>query len=817
VTGRDVHLTGAVWMRFRAELRTQWIGMVSLAVLVGIAGGPILTAVAGARRTDTSLQRVEKAQLAPDLLINPDGSDSSPTFAHEWQAVDSLPNIEAISTLDGIAAVPVDATGHLHLEETDNVDLAVENGFEQVARPHLLSGRHPNVSNPDEILINEVRAKREHLVVGSQIRLAILSLDDLSSSALPGQLPSPRFIDNFIVVGVGLTLDEAARAADDPNLKSTTLFTPAFVRKLGKSTPLYVGKWVRLTHGARDVPSFEAGVRAVMNTKTESFDLSINFQEGRLTSARAQRAVRPYVLALWLFAGLATVAAIGVVSQAVARSTRPLRVEQARLVAVGFTHRQILRTAALRAAFVGVLGAAMSVSFAGAASGFMPIGPLRRIEPVRGLQIDWLVFAVGAAGVVTFVVASAVVAMRRRRPVRANATRMPVADLLASSGAPVPLVTGIRFALDRGRDGFVPLRSTLLGIVVAIAALVATLVYGAGLTRFTSTPERYGWPWDCLVTANSELAPMVDTSMAEITSIKAHALGMYSQFDIAGNSVAAVGIDPTPGVPYLPILRGRAPVSDDQIVLGETTLRSAHLRIGSKVPVTVQHSARVFTVVGTAVFPRLAPYPGSEPTGLGVGAGTTAHSIRTLGAQLGGTFFVVMQRPGTHTDLAALGTLLNKNLTLDQRVDVVGAQRPNDVFSYHDLSSTPIALAAVLIALALGSSAHLLVTGVRTRRRDIAVLKTFGLARQDVRSIILVQATVLMGAALIVAVPTGWIAGRALWMTTAHWLGIGADSAFPALRLTLVVVAALITANAIALGPAIAAARTRPAVTLRRE
>jgi hypothetical protein len=66
-------------------------------------------------------------------------------------------------------------------------------------------------------------------------------------------------------------------------------------------------------------------------------------------------------------------------------------------------------------------------------------------------------------------------------------------------------------------------------------------------------------------------------------------------------------------------------------------------------------------------------------------------------------------------------------------------------------------------------------------------------------------------------VPLGVLAGRALWITTAHWLGIASDPSIPGVRLGLVVVIAVAAANAIAIGPAVVAARIRPAVALRSE
>jgi ABC-type lipoprotein release transport system permease subunit len=807
---------GAVWMRFRAELRTKWTGMLGVALLVGVAGGTMFAAAAGARRTDSSLGRVVRDQRTPDLLINPNGSDGSPVFQREWAAIDRLPGIRAIGTVDGVAALPLDAHGKLDVAGANgSIDLAPEDRvtLDAVQRPHLLAGRYPSPDRVDEVLVNEVAARRLHLAVGQRIRRAILAQDDFPEGNNPDAVPKPRFVDEFTVVGIGLSLDEAARASDDPMLFESTAFTPAFERRLTGITPLYVGKVVLLEHGARDVPAFEARVRAVMHEKTRGFDGSINFQEGSLTNARVARAVRPYVLALWIFTAMASLAALAVIGQAIVRSMRPLRAEGERLSALGFTRRQLVQTAALRGAVIGGVGGVVAVLLAFVTSGVMPIGPLRRVEPVRGLQFDPLVLVGGAAAVVFLVVATAMFSMRRRDGRdRAGAA---IGDRLARAGAPVKVVSGVRFALDRGRDRAVPVVSTMLGISVALAALVATMVYGSGLNRFTTTPVRYGWPWSYQVAADAS-PDAVAKALRSVPAIGGYAAGVYSQFDINGHSVAAVGIDRAPGVSSLPMLNGRAPETDDEVALGATTMRSLHLHVGDTVPVTAQQKSRTFRIVGTAVFPRFAPYTGSEPTGLGIGAATTAHAIGTLGAPLGSHFFMVVARPGMQLDGATIAQSVRRAAP-SAFVDVFGPQRPNDVLSYDRLSTTPLVLAGVLVLLALGSAIHLLVTGVRSRRRDIALLKIFGMTRGDARAAVLVQATVLAGLALLVAVPFGVFAGRALWIATAHWLGIATDPSIPGIGVALVIGIAVVAANLIAIGPAIVAARIRPAVALRFE
>ncbi len=72
---------------------------------------------------------------------------------------------------------------------------------------------------------------------------------------------------------------------------------------------------------------------------------------------------------------------------------------------------------------------------------------------------------------------------------------------------------------------------------------------------------------------------------------------------------------------------------------------------------------------------------------------------------------------------------------------MISEQRPGDIEDYASIRDTPLALAAVLIVLAVGTLAYVLLTTVRRRRRDLAVLKTLGLTRAQVRGVVAWEAT----------------------------------------------------------------------------
>ena len=126
-------------------------------------------------------------------------------------------------------------------------------------------------------------------------------------------------------------------------------------------------------------------------------------------------------------------------------------------------------------------------------------------------------------------------------------------------------------------------------------------------------------------------------------------------------------------------------------------------------------------------------------------------------------------------------------------------------------------LGTVLAVLAVGTLAHVLLTSVRRRRRDLAVLKTLGLTRPEVLRLVAWQATALAAAALLIGVPLGVIAGRQAWAFFANAAGVDARPDVPLSLVLLAVPVTLLLANVIAALPGWTAARLRPATVLHAE
>jgi ABC-type lipoprotein release transport system permease subunit len=129
----------------------------------------------------------------------------------------------------------------------------------------------------------------------------------------------------------------------------------------------------------------------------------------------------------------------------------------------------------------------------------------------------------------------------------------------------------------------------------------------------------------------------------------------------------------------------------------------------------------------------------------------------------------------------------------------------------------PLALSGLLVLAALATLVHVLVTSIRRRRRDLAILKTLGFVRRQVSATVAWQATTLASIALLVGLPLGAAIGRWVWTVFADRIGVIPEPVVDLPPLLLAIPVTLLLANLIALIPGRLAAATPPATALRAE
>jgi len=142
---------------------------------------------------------------------------------------------------------------------------------------------------------------------------------------------------------------------------------------------------------------------------------------------------------------------------------------------------------------------------------------------------------------------------------------------------------------------------------------------------------------------------------------------------------------------------------------------------------------------------------------------------------------------------------------------VLTAHQPADIVNLSRVRRLPDGLAAILGGVALATIGHTLITSVRRRRQDLAVLKALGFVGAQVVRTVIWQATTLLAVALVIGVPLGVVLGRLGWKLLVETMALPVEPVLPLLWLSLLVMVGLASANLIAVGPALGAARTRTA------
>jgi ABC-type lipoprotein release transport system permease subunit len=142
---------------------------------------------------------------------------------------------------------------------------------------------------------------------------------------------------------------------------------------------------------------------------------------------------------------------------------------------------------------------------------------------------------------------------------------------------------------------------------------------------------------------------------------------------------------------------------------------------------------------------------------------------------------------------------------------------PAEIERLRQIDRLPMVLAAFIAAVALLAVGYALVTAVRRRGHDLAILKTLGFQRRQVRATVAWHASTVAILGLGVGMPLGIVVGKVIWGLIADDLGVSPSAAVPLLALAAVVLAVLLVANVAAAVPARAAARIRPSVVLRSE
>jgi hypothetical protein len=666
--------------------------------------------------------------------------------------------------------------------------------------------------------VNETAAERFGYRVGQRLDLGTWDPDVFDH---PGP---PKLRMTATIVGIGLFPEEVVQ--DDTDRSPLILLTPAYTRE---ALPYVQYEWqgLVLRHGDADTDAFNRRYADALDAGSPLF-----FRVTSVTTFHTQQAVRPLSIALTLFGAIALLACLVLVGLALNRQLRSQPEERAVLRAMGATPAG--SSAAVAAgAFVAVLaGAGLAALLAYLASPLMPIGRVRTVEVATGLDADWTVLGFGALLLVAILGLVVGLTAWRAAPHRSldGPQRIRTSKLVtAAQGAGLSPagVAGLRLAVEPGRGRTaVPVRSVMLGVAIAVLALVAATTFGSSLDALVDRPHLFGWAWDATLVDSAGYGnarvDMAHKVLDRDPNVDAWAGAFFGAAPLDGTTVALLGVTPGASV-HPPILEGRSIESTHEIVVGSATLGKLGKRVGDDVTIGEGPTKRTLRVVGTATLPTLGVVHGAY-TSLGVGAivdrtAVPGYDRADTGGEPGPNVIFVRFREGVD-HAAAFARLHRETPTIAEttgNIVVVRAQRPAEIVNASDIGSSPTILAAVLVVAALASLALALGSSVRRRRHDLALLKTLGFTRRQLAATVRWQATVTVVAGLLVGVPLGVIAGRWLWDVFARDLDVVPEPSTPFVLLLAISAVALVVGILAAAIPARAARRVRPARILRSE
>jgi putative ABC transport system permease protein len=296
------------WRELAAR-RRSWAVLV---LLVAFAGGAVLTAAAGALRTDSAYPRFLKASKASDVLIAPSGTGQAGFSGLDayLSAVALLPDVRAMAPVAGLNVTPL---GHGSRAATaSNILAPVDGRFGHLLEvPKVLAGKLPAPDRAGEIAIDQRGADTMDLHVGSE-----LTMRAVPDNPTPGTGRAGPLLLRERVVGIIVTRGSVF-PVNEQDKGPTIMASPALFHRLGTRYVGYGGAYVQLRPGVSP-ETFRH--RAQSLTREFPAAGSQVFVADLKTQATAvEHAIRPAAMALALFALVLAVTALLIVGQAAAR------------------------------------------------------------------------------------------------------------------------------------------------------------------------------------------------------------------------------------------------------------------------------------------------------------------------------------------------------------------------------------------------------------------------------------------------------------------------------------------------------------------
>ncbi len=834
------------WYPFRTTFRRRWAGYLSIVLLIGLVGGLAMASIAGARRTQSAFPAYLRATDASDLQFQSSSVVSTFSAENLDEKLAHLPHVAHVASAPYLLVIPAAPDGK-PIPAAFNDDEVQEVGSEGGMyftrdRVTVTRGRMADPASTDQMVATAEAARLSGWHLGETVPFDAFSAqqaEEAGFNPLTGR-PAARFSAKL----VGLVVFSSQVVDDDVDrFPTNVVMTPALTRRL-RASAVYPTYGLRLRGGSSAVATVEREiVDALPPESTYSFHLT------SVVEGQVERATKPEAIALGVFGIIAGLAALLIAGQAISRRIWTNGDDLNVLRSVGADRATMTADAVLGTVGAVLLGSVLAVGVAVALSPLTPIGPARQVDPSPGIAVDWTVL-LGGFAVLSLGLGALTVALAYRRATRFGEGQEPVRttrviEVAARSGLPEPALAGLRFSLQRGHGRTaVPVRSALMGAVLAVAVVVATVTFGSSLATLDSHPALYGWNWSYAINSpgTDNIPPVVGHLLSKDRDVAAWTGYTFANVQMDGLTVPVLLTSArAPLGP--PILSGHAVEANNQIVVGSATLAALHKKVGQTVSLTygTPKDAPVYVpptslvIVGTATLPAVGVSGHLHPS-MGTGAlipiGLVPAAFRRAITnpdpnQNGPIIDVVRLESGVSpaagraslqriVEAADRVTAADPN-TVGNTYAVLSVQRPAEIVNYQSTGSTPALLASGLALGAVVALGLTLAASVRRRRRELAMLKTLGFTQRQLAAAVAWQASVAALVGIVIGVPMGIAVGRWLWILFARAIYAVPAPSVPVAEVVVIALGTVVLAILAAALPGRIAARTPTALVLRAE
>jgi len=783
----------AFWAR--RDVRHRWRSLVLLGVLVGLTAGFALASWAGARRTDTSLERLRIQTNAADAIVF---TSQVGVEYPNWSRLRARPEVKSVAVWDLLFGT-YNGQPQLIFGSANGTYMG------KVDSPIVVKGRMYNPRASDEVVVDTQTASLVPL--GSTFTFRFYSSKQADLTGAP-KGPAVK----MHVVGV---VNELAQFTFISG--GEVMVSPGFIARYGSQITAAENADIVLRHGEADMGKLRHDVNAYLARGTPVLDTYA-------TSRRVTTTLDVESTALLLLAAAILLGGGILVAQVLGRSASTIADDATSLRGLGMSRQDLGLATGISHLLAAFVAAPVTFLVALLASPHFPVGLARQVDPDVGYHVDWTLIGPGVVLVVALVLVTSMLIGRSGRYGRLQQRGRAKSSSVVRRWTRLTIGLGVTMAFESGRGRRrIPVFPALLAAVVAVTGVLGSFTIDRGIGYALHHPALAGVTWDASVTpaASAQTGRNVTTELArrvlEAKGVQAVAVVDRDVINVGNVGAPVFAVRPIAGTHSTPIsftlISGRAPRGVGEAAIGPATAKDLHVGVGDTVAVGASHT-RV-RIVGEALFPSDVHSEFDEGIWLAPQQfDTVIPAIGTKGSQSDGRVIAVRFASGTSSNngvqhlQSALGPLAT---------DIEPSDEPDELVNLRNLQTLPDVLAIFLGLIAVAALGSVLLSCAHRRSHEFAVLRALGMTRRNIRAILNSQGTAIGLFGLVIGIPLGIGVGRLGWKAIAERVPL---SEVPPLALTaalLLIPAAIVAANLLALWPGRVALSHDPATVLRAE